>query len=616
MRPVLTAHTDETRYGHFLDIRLMVRLFHYVQPHRKWLWLALLLLPIGILAQVAQPWMIQRAVDHHLATGQMAGFGFVLLVLGGMAVLQMGVGYTQSTLHALLGQRMVRDLRMALFDHLVHQEAAFFHQNNNNQKNQNQSGQLTNRLTNDIEAVSQMVSAGLIGLLGDFLLLLGITFSMFLLSAHLSLVIVVMLPIILLTSGFVTQRMRLLQRRSRQLQSSMAGRLTEEIEGYQVVRLFQRQQKNRFLFDEDNRNYLQTSLKSNKLEAFQFSFVEAASHITIALLFLYAAIPSIRQAVTVGILVAFIDYIRRFFFPIRDIANKYSTMQAAMTALERIFSLLDSPTTLVDPPTPLPISELEKGRVSFEQVTFGYGQETILKGITLDIQPGEHVAIVGPTGAGKSSLIKLINRTFDVHSGQVLVHGTDVRHLALPQLRRLVGVVWQETFLFAGTIADNIGLMDPAITPERIRWAVAQTGADTFINALPQGLETQLAERAADLSTGQRQLLGLARVLAFDPVILILDEATSSIDAISEQYIQRALQTILATRTALLIAHRLSTIQHADRIIVLSNGQIVEQGTHDDLLQQNGLYAQLYALQLRGQTLGDESPRPPLFFKN
>ncbi|MEO5341634.1 MAG: ABC transporter ATP-binding protein/permease [Magnetococcus sp. MYC-9] len=594
MMPPVSAETEETRDGSFLTAspyRLMGRFFRYARPYRGWVMLALLLLPISALLQLWQPLLIQQAVDHHLLPGKPEGFAELLLMFALLIVGQFGTAYLQTTLNTLLGQRLVRDMRRELFAHLLCMEAAFF--------SRNASGRLTNRISNDTEAVSQMVSAGMINLLGDLLLLVGIGISMVLLSPELSLITLIAMPVIVVGTLFITRKMRDTQRRGRLLQARMAGHLTEEVEGRETVRLFHCQEKSRATFDRMNRAYLGTALESNFFEALQFSFIDTTSTVVMALLFWYGGYIRSESEVSIGVIVAFIDYIRRIFFPIREISSKFTTMQSAITALERIFALLDTPTAIADGASPRALPQPVRGEIEFQQVQFGYGSGQVLHDITLHIRPGERVAVVGPTGAGKSSLIKLLNRTYEPQQGLIKLDGVPIQQLALAPLRRAVGMVQQETFLFAGTIADNISLGDPQITPEQVQQAAEETGAMEFIRPLPQGLATPLMERGSNLSAGQRQLLGITRVLAFRPRILVMDEATSSVDTLSERLIQEAMERLLVQRTALIIAHRLSTILHADRIVVLSAGAIVEQGRHAELLEQGGLYARLYALQFQ-----------------
>ncbi|MBF0273300.1 MAG: ABC transporter ATP-binding protein [Magnetococcales bacterium] len=593
MMPAVNSDTEETRYGAFLDARLMARFFSYAKPHRRWLAFAMILPPIGALSQLAQPLVIQMAVDRHLVTGHLEGFYGLLAVLAGLGVVQFVTGYLQSTVNAMLGQRVISDLRQELFAHLLTLDAAFYARN--------PSGALTNRVANDAEAISQMVSAGLINLVGDILLLISVAMGMVLLSPRLSLVVLILMPAVIFVAFRVTQRMRVIQRHGTLLQARMTARLTEETEGRDVVRLFHQQQDAMVQFGRLNRAHRENADKSNFLEAFQFSFVEAASTVVVAVLFWYGGLLMAEHTLTIGVLTAFIDAVRRLFFPIRDLAGKFTTMQSAMSALERVFTLLDTPPAIADP-TPaqaiLPPAH-PKGEIHFQGVTFGYGQETVLSEIELHIAPGERIAVVGPTGAGKSTLIKLLNRTCEPQQGNVWIDGIPVNRIPLAPLRRMAGVARQETFLFSGTIAENIGLFDPTISLERIAQSAEETGAMEFIRALPAGLQTRLTERGNNLSAGQRQLLGMTRIFAHNPPILVLDEATSSVDAVSERLIQAALERLMHGRTALIIAHRLSTIRHADRIVVLSHGRIVESGTHQQLLDQQGLFATLHALQFR-----------------
>lgn len=594
MMPAVFSETEETRYGSLWDAtpyRMLRRFFRYARPYRAWVALALILLPIGALLQLLQPLLIQRAVDQHLVPGQWQGLGWILVFFMLLILGQFVVGYVQTAINTLLGQRIVRDLRSELFAHLLNMDASFF--------SRNASGRLTNRISNDTEAVSQMVSAGMINLVGDILLLLGIAGAMVLLSPQLSLITLLAMPIIVIGTIIITRKVRIEQRNGRLLQARMAGRMTEEVEGRETLRLFHCHEKSRIDFDQMNHAYLDTALKSNFLEAFQFSFIDTTSTCVVALLFWYSDVLQENGEISIGVIVAFIDYIRRLFFPIRDLSGKFTTMQAAITALERIFSLLDTPVAITDTAKMATLPQPIRGEIRFHHVTLDYGSGPVLHAINGHIRPGERVAVVGPTGAGKSSLIKLLNRTYEPQHGWIEMDGVNITHLPLAYLRQAVGMVQQETFLFSGTISDNIGLSHPKITPERIRRAAEDTGAVAFIDDLPQGLETQLTERGTNLSAGQRQLLGITRVFAFDPNILVMDEATSSVDTISERLIQEALERLLAGRTAVIIAHRLSTILHADRILVISQGRIVEEGRHETLLQQGGLYARLYALQFQ-----------------
>ncbi|HIJ85965.1 MAG: ABC transporter related protein [Magnetococcales bacterium] len=592
MTPAVHADTEETRYGSFMDWKLFVRFLSYAKPYRGWIVTALALLPVSALVQIAQPMLIKRAVDNHLTTGNMEGFSVLLSAFILLVGVQFFIGYLQSISNTVLGQRVVRDIRKHLFSHLMTLDAGYF--------NHHASGRLTNRITNDTEAVSQMVSSGLVSLVGDFLLLLGIGISMAWLAPSLSLVTLLAMPVIVAGTVMITRKLRTIQRRGRLLQAQMAGKMTEEVEGARILRLFRLQDNRRQRFNKVNQEHFDTVLASNYLEAMQFSFIDAASTITMALLFWYGAGLVESSEVTIGTIVAFVDYIRRIFFPIRDLSGKFTTMQAAMTALERIFNLLDTPPAIRDQPSNQPLPTF-RGEIQFLDCDFGYGDGLVLKNIHLTIAPGEKVAIVGPTGSGKTSLVKLINRIHEPLRGEVKIDGLPVSHYPLRTLRRMVGMVQQETLLFAGTIAQNISLNDSAITLEKIHAAAVESGAIGFIERLERGMDTVLSERGGNLSAGERQLLGITRMFAFNPAILVMDEATSSVDTISERIIRTALKRLMEQRTALIIAHRLSTVQNVDRILVLVKGCIVEAGTHDQLLKYNGVYAQLYQLQFQGE---------------
>ncbi|MBF0357736.1 MAG: ABC transporter ATP-binding protein [Magnetococcales bacterium] len=591
MKPAVMSETEETKYGSFLDIDLFSRFFKYAKPYKGWITIAILLLPVSTMAQMAQPLLIKQAVDQHLIPSNLDGFWLLALFFAGLVVMQFFISYLQSIINTMLGQRVVRDIRRDLFSKLTAMDAQFFATN--------ASGRLTNRITNDTEAVSNMVSAGLINLVADILLLFGIAISMAILSPKLSLIAMISLPLILLGTVLITKRMRVVQRQSRVIQAKMAGHLTEQVDGHEVLRLFNCQEQNRNEFNQMNQEYFSTVIKSNFLEAFQFSFVETASVVVVAMLFWYGAGLTPEDGVTVGVMVAFIDYLRRIFSPIRDLSGKFTTMQAAMTALERIFDLLDTPASITSPAKPqLPDRPAaSSSHIQFRNLDFDYGKGPVLKNINCQINSGERIAVVGPTGAGKTSLIKLLNRTYDPKHGSIEINGLSVDRYPLEHLRRMVGMVQQETFLFAGTIFENISLHDKKFSQEQIIQAAKDSGAATFIEKLPKQYDSILTERGSNLSAGERQLIGITRMFAFKPEILVMDEATSSVDTISEGLIQNALLQLQKDRTSIIIAHRLSTILNADRILVFAHGEIVEAGSHSELIEKGGIYAKLYALQ-------------------
>jgi ATP-binding cassette subfamily B multidrug efflux pump len=437
MMPAITSVTEETSYGRTVDWRLMARLLTFARPHIALLGFALVLVPLNMVLQVAQPWVVKIAVDKHLVTGQLDGFATLLWGLAALILGQLLTGYFLSLTNTLLGHRLVRDMRRALFVHVLSLDAAYFARH--------ASGRITNRLANDTEAVSQMVGAGLVNLVADLLMIVGTGVSMVLLSPRLSVVVVIALPLIILVVLHGAKGLRLLQRRGRLLQSFMANQFTEEIGGHQIIRLFRRQAKNSQQFEKINGEYLDISLDSNLLEAIQFSFLEASGSVVVALLFLYGAYLSAHNPISVGVLVAFIEYVRRIFMPIRELSNRFTTMQAAMTALERIYDLLDTPTAIASPPQAVTVGPTQ-GEIAFHDVTFAYDSVPVLHSFSCHIPPGQRVAVVGPTGAGKTTLIKLLNRTHDATIGHITIDGANVREISLQRLRRMVGVITQAVF--------------------------------------------------------------------------------------------------------------------------------------------------------------------------
>ncbi|MBF0186683.1 MAG: ABC transporter ATP-binding protein [Magnetococcales bacterium] len=605
MTAPLTGMTEETHFKKTLDLKLLQRFFRYGLAHKKWLFLALISVPLTTVIQTVQPMIVQVVVDQHMVPRVAQGMAFWLWLFASLVAVQFVLGYLQALINVRLGQGIVNDIRRDLFGKMLALDAGYH--------TRNASGTLTNRLTNDTELLTQMVSAGLIHLLTDIILLIGIFAGMLLLSPTLSLVAVVTIPVLVAGTLFIARRLRHVQRRARVLQARMSGFLTEVIEGRDVVRLFNRQQANLDHFNTLNREHHDCSLKSTMLEAGQFSFVEGVSTIAIALLlglggFLIAE--SLQGApasgVSLGVLVAFIDYLRRVFQPIRDLSSKFTTMQAAMSALERIFEVMDTTPAVEDASHPDSnkklVSSVEKAppTIRFEKVGFHYDKESpVLTDLSLTIHGGSKVAIVGPTGSGKSTLIRLLNRSWETTIGEIRIDGVNHRQIPLNVLRSRIGIVAQETFLFAETLRNNITLFDPSLETDRIEQVVDHIGLSDVVKRLPDGLDTVLGERGSPLSSGQKQLLALARFMVQDPEIMVLDEATSSVDAVSERRIQSALEQLLENRTAVIIAHRLSTIRGADTIAVLKGGCVAESGCHDELMAKpDGLYAAMQSLDL------------------
>ncbi len=611
---------DDEILGKAYDGRLMRRLLAYLRPYRLGVIAGVLLLLLGALVDLAGPFIIKTALDADvcpalrradgsgacgaaqathavhsaLSSGALAGhergllaatMWYLLALLAGFAL-----RYAQQVLLGYLGQRVMYDLRMEIFAHLQRLSLAFF--------DRNPVGRLITRLTNDVDALNDLLTNGAVAIFGDIFTLLGIIIVLLLVNWQLALVTFVTLPLIVVAMGYFRDRMRESYRQIRTRLARLNAYTAENIAGATVVQLFNRERRNFAAFEGLNGAYTASNLRSLFYFALFYPTVNVLAALSIALVVWYGGGNVVSHALTVGALFAFLSYVDRFFMPIRDLSEKYNLLQAAMAASERIFGLIDEPVTVDDPDRPAPLEHVH-GEVEFRDVWFAYNaEEWVLRDVTFHIRPGESVAFVGATGAGKTSLISLLSRFYDVQRGAVLIDGHDVRDLAQGDLRRHIGVVLQDPFIFTGTIGGNIRLHEQGIDDERVRAAARFVNADPFISALPGGYDTPVRERGAGLSVGQKQLLTFARAIAFNPeILLVLDEATSSVDTETEALIQDALARLMTGRTSIIIAHRLSTIRNVDRIIVLHKGRVVEQGTHEELLARAGVYRNLYELQ-------------------
>ncbi|TMC46755.1 MAG: ABC transporter ATP-binding protein [Chloroflexi bacterium] len=587
--------------GKAYDARLMRRLLGYLRPYRGLVIVALAII-LGIsITEAAPPVLAKFIVDNAIApavNGQIdTAEGLARLAPLGIAyiaVLLLGSGlrYAQTLIASYVGQKAMYDLRVQLFAHLQSLSLTFF--------DRNPVGRLMTRITNDIDALTDMVTQGVVAIFGDIVVIGTIAIVLLVLDFRLALVTFAALPLLIWLTMYFRRIMRDSFRSIRIRLARINAYLNENLSGMAIVQLFTRERASFRQFDDLNTDLLNANRGQIRAMSMFFPAVGFTRAATSAALFVAGGFWILRGEMTIGTLLAFWQLVDRFFQPIGDLAEKYNIMQAAMASSERVFRLLDTKATIVDPPHPRELAHV-RGEIDFENVSFAYNEgDWVLRDVTFKIAAGESVAIVGATGAGKTSIISLISRFYDVQRGRILLDGVDLRDLRQQVVRRHVGVVLQDPFIFAGTVASNVRLNNAAITDEQVRSAASFVNADKFIDALPQGYDTVVTERGSTLSVGQKQLLAFARAIAFNPeILLVLDEATSSVDTETERLIQDALAKLMVGRTSIIIAHRLSTIQNVDRIIVLHKGRVVEMGTHRDLLAQRGVYHRLYELQYR-----------------
>jgi ATP-binding cassette subfamily B protein len=567
------------------DLRLLWRVAPFAKPWRRPLIASLALLPLASALQLTQPWILKHVIDGPIADRDPAALpGMAGLFLSAVLTLYV-VQFLQQYSAQVAGQGIVHELRIAVHRHLLSLHARYFQSH--------PAGRLLQRVTGDIEGIGEMFASGFLTLFADLVLLLGICVALLVLNWRLAIVAFVAIPPLLVVSTWFQGRLRDAYREIRSRVSVLSAYLQERIGGVPVIQLFAQEERTRKEFDQHSRELIEVNLRSIRLDAVLFAFVDGMSHFVTAVLVAWAARPVVDGLLSFGALVAFLDYVGRFFQPIRDLSEKFATMQSGLASAERVFQLLDTDERLsVLEPTHVP-GEV-RGGVRMEGVTFAYdGKAPVLRGVDLEIHPGERVAFVGATGAGKSTTLRLIQRIHDPQEGAIRIDGVDVRHWASKELRRAVGVLPQEVFLFMGTVRENVGLGAPGVEDEAIWTALRRVGADDVVRRLG-GLDAVLLERGGNLSAGERQLLAFARVLVANPRILVLDEATANVDSFAEERVQHAVAETMAGRTTLVVAHRLSTIQQVDRIAVVDDGRIAELGTHQELLALGGLYRRLY----------------------
>ncbi len=586
---------EEEALGRAYDARLMKRLLRYLRPYRWKVALAVSLLAAASAVEIVGPWLTKRALDEAIPDRDLGLLGFLTAAYAGALVMGFVLQYVQGLLTTWLGQSVMYDLRREIFAKFQDLDLRSF--------DRTPVGRLMTRITSDVETLNELFSSGLVSVFGDVFTLVFILAAMLQMDWRLALVTFTVLPFVWIAVFLFRSRIRDAYRDIRVRLARINAFLHERFTGMRIVHLFNREVADEARHDEVNADYLEAHLRSITYYALFFPVIEVFTAIALALILWYGGARIIDGAVTVGVVAAFLQYARRFFRPIQDLSEKYNLLQGAMASSERIFQLLDEPREVIEAESPMTLPHPVRGEIEFRDVWFAYGRDEsgewdwVLRGVDFRVAPGEKVAIVGHTGAGKSTIINLLMRFYDVQRGAILLDGVPITEVSIRDLRSRVGLVLQDVFLFSRDVAYNVRLGAADIDDERIRDAATRIGADPFIERLEAGYSQPLGERGASLSVGERQLVSFARALAFDPPILVLDEATSSVDSEIEARIEEATDALLADRTSLVIAHRLSTVVNADRILVMHHGELAEEGTHTELLAGEGLYARLHELQ-------------------
>ena len=608
-----SVSTDDDVLGKAYDARLMRRLLQYLRPYWRQVALALVTIIVSAVASLVQPYLIKIAIDRYITERQMAGLDRLAALYLAVLVASFAAEFVQTWTLQMTGQRIMYDLRMAIYRHLQRLDLRYY--------DRNPVGRLMTRVTSDVDVLNDLFTAGVVTIFGDLFTLTGIMGVMLWMNWRLALVAFSVLPLIFLVTQWFRRNVRDSYRTVRGLIARINAFLQENITGMSTVQLFRRERMNFARFDTIDREHRDANIDSIFYYAVFYPAIEVVSTLATSLIIWYGGGSVLQKTLTLGALVAFVQYSQRFFRPISDMSEKFNVMQSAMASSERIFKLLDEPVTIESPAQPRRRPAPAAGHIRFEGVWFAYDHRGkpggaspvaedsiggegaapnwVLKDISFDVRPGERVGIVGATGSGKTTLINLLLRFYDVTRGRITIDGVDVRQLDLTDVRGLFSLVLQDVHLFSGTVADNIRLGNAAIGDDRVRDAARAVHAEPFIMRMAAGYASAVAERGSTLSVGQKQLLSFARALAYDPRVLVLDEATSSVDTDTELIIRDALHVLMAQRTTIAIAHRLSTIQDMDKILVLHKGQLREAGSHQELLAQRGIYFKLFELQYR-----------------
>jgi len=574
-----------------VDPQIMKRLLAFFKPYGKYIAIATFLtITISALAAL-RPRLTPIAIDDKIMNHDLPGLQFIILIMFGTLVVQGIIQYIMTYLTSWIGQKIIYDLRKKIFDHIMSLDLKFF--------DRNPIGRIVTRVTGDVEVLFEVFSSGLVTAFGDIFLIIWILYFMFDLDPTLAVVTLSVLPFLIYGTSVFRKKVRESYRRIRILIAKLNSYIQEHITGITIVQYFSKEERTTKDFEEINREHTDENKKSVFYYAVFFPVVELIGAVSAGLIIWYGGGQEVQNAVSVGVLISFIQFTEMFFRPIRDLSEKYNILQTAMASSERIFALLDEKPEIFDPPEAKSTGEI-KGRIEFKNVWFAYNNEDyVLKDVSFVIKAGEKVAFVGATGAGKTTIINLLSRFYEINKGQITIDGIDIKEMKLDELRHNIGIVLQDVFLFSGDIRSNITLNNPDIGSKAVDDAVSNTGLNGFINTLPDKLSHKVNERGSTLSVGQKQLISFARALAYDPKILILDEATSSVDTNTELLIQNAIQILIEGRTSIIIAHRLSTIQTCDKIIVMHKGEVKEMGSHMELLEEGGLYYRLYQLQYK-----------------
>jgi len=591
--------SEEKKKG--LDGRLLRRIISYLEPYKIWVGVAFITVLVVAFLGPLRPRLVQITIDQDIVTGDLEGLRNMIMLLFGILVAEGLLSFVNAYLTQWIGQQAIYDLRTKLYRHIQRQSLRFF--------DTTPIGRLITRVTSDVESLSQVLSAGVVTILGDLFKLIFISWFMFSLNWELALLTLAVMPLMVYATFWFKRKVRVAYRETRTQVARLNSFLQEHISGMKIVQLFGREEEEMNRFKAINDEHRQAHIRTIFYYALFFPLVDLVATIALGLVIWFGGLNAMQGTLTLGVLIAFIQYARQFFEPIRNLSDQFNTLQSAMAGAERIFDLLDSDSSIPEEESPVDFKSVD-GRIEFRNVWFSYDPKIdseddeadwILRDVSFSVNPGQSLAIVGATGAGKSTVINLLLRFYDIQRGSILVDGVDITSISLADLRSHIGLVLQDVFLFSGTIRDNITLRNDEITDERMKRAAASIGASAFIERFSAQYDYEVRERGMSLSHGQRQLLSFVRALVYAPRILVLDEATSSVDTETEEAIQNALERLMKDRTSVAIAHRLSTIQHADKILVMHRGQVRESGSHQELISQDGLYRKLYELQYQEQ---------------